>query len=284
MTIGASFAEPVACVGPSASFRSYGTTVRLEASDANLLAALRNTLPPFAQATDEAGREDLRLFVRTPGPCRCGLTHLTASLFRDRAFESAGSTDALVRLAGRIAKFSVAERADDRVFVHAGVVAWEGRVVVIPGRSMSGKTTLVRALVEAGAAYYSDEYAVIDQCGLIHPYPQPLGVRGPGAAIQQAIPIERLGYVAGTDPLRLAAVIVTAYVAGAPWNPAPLTRARAILELSQHAVPIARNPARVFDCLGAAIESAASFATARGEATPAARAILELVAKLDDRP
>jgi len=275
MTIGASFAEPAACVGPGASFCSYGTTVRLEASDANLLAAMRNHLPPFAQAIDEAVPEDLRLFVRTPGPCRCGQTHLTAALFRDRAFESAGSTEALVHLAGRIAKFVVAERADARVFVHAGVVAWEGRVVMMPGRSMSGKTTLVRALVEEGATYYSDEYAVIDQRGLIHPYPQPLGVRGPGVAIQQPIPIERLGYVAGNDPLRLAAVIVTTYMADAPWNPAPLTRARAIFELTQHAVPIARNPARVFDFLGAAIERAASVATTRGEATPAARAILE---------
>ena len=279
MTIGASFAESAACVGSGASFCSYGTTVRLEASDANLLAAMRNHLPPFADAIDEMGREDPRLFGRTPGPCRCGQTHLTAALFRDRAFESAGSTEALVHLAGRIAKFFVAERADDRVFVHAGVVAWKGRAVVIPGHSMSGKTTLVRALVEEGATYYSDEYAVIDRHGLIHPYPQPLGVRSPGAAIQEPIPIESLGYVAGNDPLRLAAVIVTAYMADAPWNPAPLTRARAILELTQHAVPIARNPARVFDFLGAAIESAVSFATPRGEATQAARAILELVGR-----
>ena len=156
-------------------------------------------------------------------------------------------------------------------------MAWAGRAVVMPGRSMSGKTTLVRSLLEEGATYYSDEYAVIDRRGLVHPYPQPLGVRDPGAVIQQPIPIERLGYVAGTDPLQLAAVVVTTYEAGASWNPAPLTRGRAMLELTQHAVPIARNPARVFECLGAAIASAASVATARGEASQTARAILALV-------
>src|ERR1700749_911879 len=58
----------------------------------------------------------------------------------------------------------VAERAPRRVFVHAGVVGWKGRAVVIPGRSLSGKTTLVVELVRAGAEYYSDEDAV--QSGL----------------------------------------------------------------------------------------------------------------------
>ena len=34
----------------------------------------------------------------------------------------------------------VAERARRRVFVHAGVVGWQGKAIVIPGRTMSGKT------------------------------------------------------------------------------------------------------------------------------------------------
>ena len=57
--------------------------------------------------------------------------------------------------------------------MHAGAVAWRDRGIVIPGRSHSGKTTLVRALVEA-ARYYSDEFAVLDPQGRLHPYPLPL--------------------------------------------------------------------------------------------------------------
>ena len=49
---------------------------------------------------------------------------------------AAGLLDALVRT-------RVAHDAPDRVFVHAGVVAQRGRAIVLPGRSMSGKTTLV---------------------------------------------------------------------------------------------------------------------------------------------
>lgn len=53
--------------------------------------------------------------------------------------------------------FYIAQSARQRLFVHAGVVAWKGRAIVIPGRSQSGKSTLVKAFLEAGASYYSDE-------------------------------------------------------------------------------------------------------------------------------
>ena len=67
----------------------------------------------------------------------------------------------------------VAEFAKHRVFVHAGVVGWKGRAIVIPGRSYSGKSTLVAELVRAGATYYSDEYAVFDARGRVHPFQNP---------------------------------------------------------------------------------------------------------------
>jgi len=71
----------------------------------------------------------------------------------------------------------VAEMAPRRLFVHAGVVGWRGQAIIIPGRTFTGKTTLVAALVKAGATYYSDEYAVLDVRGRVHPYARPLGIR-----------------------------------------------------------------------------------------------------------
>jgi len=51
----------------------------------------------------------------------------------------------------RHAELLTAFRASDCLFVHAGVVDWQGQAILIPGRSMTGKTTLVKSLVEAGA-------------------------------------------------------------------------------------------------------------------------------------
>ena len=69
------------------------------------------------------------------------------------------------------AELLTAFRTQDCLFIHTGVVGWQGRAIVIPGRSMTGKTTPVKVLVEAGATYYSDEFAVLDKQGQVHPYP-----------------------------------------------------------------------------------------------------------------
>src|SRR5687767_6256454 len=44
-------------------------------------------------------------------------------------------------------QLQVAERARRRLFVHAGVVGWRGRAIVLPGSSQRGKSTLVAALL-----------------------------------------------------------------------------------------------------------------------------------------
>src|SRR4029450_1319780 len=75
------------------------------------------------------------------------------------------------------AEFFVAEHAPHHLFVHAGVVGWEGRAIVMPGASFAGKTTLVQAWLERGATYYSDEFAVLGRAGRVHPFARPLAIR-----------------------------------------------------------------------------------------------------------
>src|SRR5262249_36246454 len=87
------------------------------------------------------------------------------------------TSEACLRTFEADVQLHVAEMAPERVFVHAGVVAYQGRGILLPGRSFAGKSTLVRELVQAGAQYYSDEYAVLDADGAVHPYPRPLSIR-----------------------------------------------------------------------------------------------------------
>ena len=66
--------------------------------------------------------------------------------------------------------------------------------------------TLVRAVVEAGAVYYSDEHAMLDEVGRVHPYARPLPFRPPeGRPVD--LRAEALGGVVGTEP-ELAAVLL----------------------------------------------------------------------------
>jgi hypothetical protein len=61
--------------------------------------------------------------------------------------------------------------------VHSGVVAHDGRAILLPGPTHAGKSTLVAELVRLGAPYFSDEYALIDADGRVHPYPRPMLLR-----------------------------------------------------------------------------------------------------------
>ena len=60
--------------------------------------------------------------------------------------------------------------------------------IVMPGASFAGKTTMVRAWLEAGATYYSDEFAVLDRTGRVHPFARPLAIREGSTASTRRVP------------------------------------------------------------------------------------------------
>ena len=170
----------------------------------------------------------------------------------------------------------VAERAPDHLFVHAGVVGWEGRAIVMPGTSFAGKTTLVRAWLEAGATYYSDEFAVLDRAGRVHPFARPLAIRDDSTASTRRVPVAALGAETGTTPLPLGLVVVTSYRVGACWRPRRLTAARTLLALMRHTVAARGSPQHSMPILKQAVSGGSSLAGLRGEARPLVSAVLRL--------
>jgi hypothetical protein len=109
-------------------------------------------------------------------------------------------------------------------FLHAGVVGWEARAIVIPGRSFSGKTTLVREMLRLGATYYSDEFAVVDNSGLVHPFARPLGIREEASDTQAKYTALRLGATTGVGPLPVGMAVISEYRRGAQWRPVSLSQ------------------------------------------------------------
>jgi len=160
----------------------------------------------------------------------------------------------------------VAVGCKDRVFVHAGVVGWRGRAIVIPGRSLSGKTALVAELVRAGATYYSDEYAVVDAQGRVHPYARPLGIRENGGLEQKKHQVEEIGGSAGTKPLPVGLVVVTEYRRDGKWRPRALSSGQATLALLQNTVSARLRPAAALDTFATVVMQAAALKSPRGEA------------------
>jgi len=171
-------------------------------------------------------------------------------------------------------QLTVAEHARRRVFVHAGVVGWKDRAILIPGLSHSGKTTLVERLIRAGATYYSDEYAVLDERGLVHPYARPLGMRSAESNSKRLRP-EEIGAEVGSKPLRVGLVISTRYKDEARWRPRRLTRGKGVLELMANTVSARSRPELALAVLPRAVESATILKGVRGEAREIVDSILD---------
>jgi hypothetical protein len=182
-------------------------------------------------------------------------------------------TDAARALAAH-AELFVAERAPDHLFVHAGVVGWEGRAIVMPGASFAGKTTLVQAWLDAGATYYSDEFAVLDCAGRVHPFARPLAIRDRSTGLTRRMPAVTLGVEAGTMPLPVGLVLSTWYRAGARWRPSPLTAAPTLLALMRHTIAARGNPAHSMPILKQTVSGGTALAGPRGEARLLVAAVL----------
>jgi hypothetical protein len=162
----------------------------------------------------------------------------------------------------------VAEQSPRRVFVHAGVVGWRGKAIVIPGRSFSGKTSLVAALVKAGATYYSDEYAVLDERGRVHHYARPLSIRDIGPHEKpNKYPVETLGGRRGAKPLPVGLILVSKYKPGAQWRPRKLTAGEGALCLLANTVSARRQPENALATLREVVARAPVLKGSRGEAS-----------------
>jgi len=172
-------------------------------------------------------------------------------------------------------QLTVAEHARRRVFVHAGVVGWKDRAILIPGLSHSGKTTLVERLIRAGATYYSDEYAVLDERGRVHPYPRPLGMRSAESTNPKRVVPEEIGAEVGLKPLRVGLVISTRYKDEARWRPRRLTRGKGVLELMANTVAARSQPELALTVLPKTLESARILKGVRGEAGEVVDSILD---------
>lgn len=244
------------------AIQAFGVRVGIRTNQPDFLPQLDEYFPPLWQPSDAPQVE--RLFsLRIGNAARQRPYH---AVFEDEqpGAKSRRLQAVLDDLERRI-KMYVAEMARGRVFVHAGVIEWQGQAILIPGRSYSGKTSLVAALVRAGATYYSDEYAVLDRQGRVHPYPQPLAVRQSDSVEQTKCPVETIGGKTGTKPLPVKLVLLTRYQAGAHWRPREVSAGQGVLELLAHTVPARRKPAVVLPALQQAVAQATLVKSVRGE-------------------
>ncbi|HEY0347124.1 MAG TPA: hypothetical protein VGC60_03115 [Pyrinomonadaceae bacterium] len=259
------------------SFSAYGVRVGLRVNDQAILKRVLTRLPPGSRSADVRVVNHLYSLAgfanNSNGRVRrfnLGYWNL-ARFARTRSFE-----DLLDQFESHL-QLTVAEYAPRRVFVHAGVVGFKGRAILIPGMSFSGKSTLVAELLRAGATYYSDEYAVIDEHGRVHPYARDLRIRAAESGRVERVRPEQLSVGIGSQPLRVGLVVSTNFKAGGRWRPRELTQGKAVLELLANTVSARSQPEMALSFLPKALASARILKGVRGEASDIAKSILAKV-------
>jgi hypothetical protein len=128
--------------------------------------------------------------------------------------------------------------------------------------------------VRNGATYYSDEYAVLDRRGRVHPYALPLSVREGSSDEPVRYDVEELGGVTGSKPLPVGLVVVSRYEEGARWRPRTLSPGRGLLALLASTVSARRQPKAAISTMNEVVRNAAVIKGVRGDVKHAAMSIL----------
>lgn len=248
------------------SFVTYGARIGIRMNDPAVLELLPPHLPPGWKSA-KSSVVDYLYSLRVGGNgTRPGIQYFHLLYAGAERLARTTDLDEVFAQLESALHFNVAIGARRKLFVHAGVVSWRGQAIVIPGRSGSGKTELVAALVRAGAIYYSDEYAVFDAHGRVHPYPKPLSLRQENGGRPEKCAVETLGGRPGANPLPVGMIVVSKYQPGARWQPRLLSPAQAMLALLDNTVMARYKPEVALATLHRVALGARTLKGKRGEA------------------
>lgn len=259
------------------AFESYGVKIRVECNDDELfekaVTVVRRSLLERISLIDR-DRADHIFTLRKDG----------SRLYMDLDGEDLGDGETewiFLKYFDTRIRLLVAEFAVGYVFMHAGVVAWNDKVIVIPADSFSGKTTLVAEFIKKGAVYYSDEYAVLDGDGRVHPFPRSLSMRDKsGNYLKTDVSAESLGGTIGLDPKPVSLVLFTEYRAGARWKPVILTSGVGVMKMMTQAISLRFNSKFTLEVLNKIAGRAIILESLRNNAKNSVNKIVDFVDNL----
>lgn len=254
------------------AFEAYGVKVGIEANSGKLLDNIRVKLKDiFPEGWKESDFEKAvhKFSVNNTRNFEKNFAYKNDELLFSRTKITPETLEPQLRL-------TVAEFAENCIFLHAGAVSYNGTGIIIPGKSFAGKSTLVSELSKRGFLYFSDEYAVIDREGKLHPYAKKISMRGiVNDYTQVDVPVEEFGGKPGKEPVKIGMILVASYKKNAKFKPKTLSPGEGIIEAIANSVSIRRNPAEVLQTLHKVVADAKIIKTKRGEAKDFAKNFLD---------
>ncbi len=169
----------------------------------------------------------------------------------------------------------VGEFSKDFVFIHSSAVVWNGKAILFPATSFAGKTTIAKEFIKLGGLYLSDEFAVLDENGLICPFAKPLSIRGEIDEFTQIDKkVEELGGKSAEGKFPVKLIIFTEYKNTAKFRLNKLTAGNGVLEILKHTLSTRQNPKFTLKVLNLTTKRAIIAKSKRGEASEFAKTVI----------
>jgi hypothetical protein len=197
-----------------------------------------------------------------------------------------GATEAVRALNHELLQALMA-RSRTHYFVHAAVVSWRERALVLPGLSRAGKSTLALALVQEGAGYLSDELLAFTPAGRAEPLPRAFKIRDEcvpyfpelaprfvGTGEGRFLPFEALRADVLAPPAPVGAIAVPSWSPAAADRPERISRGAAFLALAAASLNFGAHREQSLDWLAAMVHESAAFALPWKDPRAAARELL----------
>lgn len=256
-------------------FRTFGVRIGVRVDDPAMIKRIESYLPAGWSFDESIATRRLYSLVVNGRMSRPGLRHYHFLYCNSQSLARTLNEEELLETFESDLNAYIAQAARNRFFVHAGVIEWKGKAIVIPGCSKSGKTTLVQEFVRYGAKYYSDEFAVFDRRGYVHPFARPLAIRQRTTHTKIRVSAAQLGGKTGIKPLPVGLLLFTAYRASARWNPRAISPGRGAIEVLKNTLCARQRPASTLAFLQRAAQGSCLLRGVRGEARDLVEAVLE---------
>ena len=171
------------------------------------------------------------------------------------------SEESLVRFESDFGLY-VSEKLPGFVAVHAALLHVDDAVVIIPGKSGVGKSSLCVTAMDAGWEVWSDEYCLINTItGEVSGWPRPVRQRLPGGGVK------RIDHRGPTGPGRATHVLAMVYSAEVPGlSLEPVSPGQVAMDLMANTVCARSRPEETFRATTALAKSVRGFSGQRGDA------------------
>jgi hypothetical protein len=243
-------------------FECYGVTIGIRTDSSELETTLKKMLPEVGRICDF---EDVHETVSLVAAAEKSVNGL---YFNDEpALKFEKYQDFL--LEGLIDKFLIIlaiSSLPTNFYLHAGAVFWNNQGIILPGKSFSGKTTLVKEFIKAGAVYITDDLTVLTKTGEILPFPRTLAIRTEtGRELRTA---EFFGARTLTEKVKLKMILFTEFEEKAEWKPQILPPGQTVMKLMEnfyYRPAIREAPAQIVKALAELTSGIKTFKGKRGD-------------------